>query len=359
MRKNQSTHLLLLAIPLLAGCGGPPFNPRKVFSTHGFIERLNVRIDRIVPLDARMEKIAEGFEWAEGPVWVQEMDCLLFSDIPRNTIFRWTESDGVSEFMKPSGYTGSEPPGPEPGSNGLILDPEGRLVICEHGDRRISRLEKDGRKVTLVDGYRGKKLNSPNDGVFRSNGDLYFTDPPYGLPVKKEDPNEKLDSKGTVRLYKELDFNGVFRLSADGELTLLTRELTFPNGIALSPDEKTLYVANSDPDQRLWMAYDVKEDGTLGNGRVFHDARNWPKTLEGLPDGMTVDQDGNVYATGPGGVNIFAPDGTLLGRLDTWGLAANCAFGEDGTVLFITADDKLLRIRLTTKGIGFSSPPDR
>ncbi|HVG38594.1 MAG TPA: SMP-30/gluconolactonase/LRE family protein, partial [Pyrinomonadaceae bacterium] len=266
------------------------------------IIRIDPRFDKLVPRDAKMEKLGEGFNWTEGPVWDRRKNYLLFSDIPSNSIFKWEEGKGISLFLKPSGYTGSAPfEGREPGSNGLTFDANGRLVLCEHGDRRVARLEEDGKKTTLADRYEGKRLNSPNDLVYKSNGDLYFTDPPYGLPKNFTDPR------------KELDFYGVYRLAKDGKLTLLTKELSAPNGLAFSPDEKTLYVANSDPQRAIWMAYDVKDDGTIANGRVFFDATAWAKTKKGLPDGMKVDKAGHLFATGPGGVHVFAPDGTHLG----------------------------------------------
>jgi gluconolactonase len=310
--------------------------------TLGTIERIEPRFDRLVPKDARVERIAEGFDWSEGPVWDRANRFLLFSDVPMNTVFKWQEGKGVSVFLKPSGYTGSVPRGGEPGSNGLLMDRQGHLILCQHGDRRVARLGADGQFTTLASQYMGKRLNSPNDGVFKSNGDLYFTDPPYGLLKNNQDP------------AKELDFNGVYRLSAaDGTLTLLTKELSFPNGIALAPGEKTLYVANSDPKRAIWMAFPVKEDGTLGDGRVFADTTSDAGTKKGLPDGMKVDASGNLFATGPGGVLVFAPDGTHLGTFNTGEATANCGWGEDGSTLFITADMYIGRVRLTTKGLGF------
>lgn len=323
--------LLLIAQPSCAG-------DKKVMGT---IERKDPRLDSLVPKNAVIEKLADGFDWAEGPVWVPKGGYLLFSDIPKNTIFKWKEGDGISVFLKPSGYTGKKDRKGEPGSNGLILDSEGRLVMCEHGDRRVSRLEKDGKKTTLADRYMGKRLHSPNDAVYKSNGDLYFTDPPYGLEKNWDDP------------ARELDFCGVYRLSKDGKLTLLTKELSRPNGLAFSPDEKTLYVANSDPARAIWMAYEVKSDGTLGKGRVFFDATAWAKTKKGLPDGMKVDTKGNLFATGPGGVHVFSPDGVHLGTIATGVATANCNWGDDGSVLYITADKNLCRIKLSTKGKGF------
>ncbi len=310
--------------------------------TLGTIERNDPRLDKLIPPGAKVERLAEGFDWSEGPVWDRKGRFLLFSDVPMNTVYRWKEGMPKPEvFLKPSGYTGSTPRGGEPGSNGLILDPQGRLVLCQHGDRRVARLEADGSFKTLVDNYQGKKLNSPNDGVYHSDGSLFFTDPPYGLLGKNDDPK------------KELPFNGVYRLSPRGELTLLTKEMTYPNGIGLSPDEKTLYVANSDPERAVWMAYPLKEDGTIGTGRVFFDATRGVKTLKGLPDGLKVDRDGNLFATGPGGVLIFAPDGTHLGTLNTGEATANVGWGDDGSTLYITADMYLGRLKTSTMGRGF------
>jgi gluconolactonase len=314
----------------------------KESPTLGTIERLDSRLDQLVPPGARVERLADGFDWSEGPVWDRRGAFLLFSDVPQNTVFKWQRGRGVSVFLKPSGYTGTIPRGGEPGSNGLIMDPRGRLVLCQHGDRRVARLEEDKSFKTLADRYMGKRLNSPNDGVFKSNGDLYFTDPPYGLLKLNDDP------------AKELDFNGVYRISAsDGSLTLLTKEMTFPNGIAFSPDEKTLYVANSDPKVAIWKAFPVKDDGTLGEGRVFADVTASVGSKKGLPDGMKVDRAGHLFATGPGGVFIFSADGTHLGTFATGEATANCGWGDDGSVLYITADMYLGRIKLETKGPGF------
>jgi gluconolactonase len=313
---------------------------RVAYRPLGTIERKDPRINNLIPANAVLENLHGGFQWVEGPVWIRDGGYLLFSDIPQNSIFRWKDGK-LDLFMKPSGYTGSKPRGGEPGSNALILDPNGKLVLCEHGDRRISRVEKDGTKTTLADRYQGKRLNSPNDGVFHSNGDFYFTDPPYGLEKNWDDP------------ARELDFCGVYRLGKDGTLTLLTKELSRPNGIAFSPDEKTLYVAISDPKNPVWMAYEVKDDGTLGKGRVFFDATELAKTKKGLPDGMKVDQAGNLFATGPGGLLVFTPDGTHLGTVATGVATSNCNWGEDGKTLFVTADKQICRIRLTTKGKGF------
>ena len=320
---------------------------QTAYPTFGTIERKDPRFDRLVPRDATIEKLADGFDWSEGPVWDKAGGFLTFSDVPMNTVFRWREGEKVSVFLKPSGYTGKTERGGEPGSNGLTRDSQGRLVLCQHGDRRVARLADDGKSfVTLADRHDGKRFNSPNDAAYRSNGDLYFTDPPYGLLGKNDDP------------AKEIPFNGVYRLAKDGTLTLLTKEMTYPNGIAFSPDEKTLYVANSDPAKAIWMAFPVKDDGTLGQGKQFADVTSVVKAgKKGLPDGLKVDVDGNLFATGPGGVFVFASDGTHLGTFDTDGAigTGNCCWGDDGSSLYIAADMFLGRVRLSTKG----KPPGR
>lgn len=307
----------------------------------GSIERTDPEINSLLPADASMEVLGEGFTWTEGPVWVGDAKDghLLFSDIPRNSIFRWTRKDGISLFMNPSGYTGVTYYGLEPGSNGLLLDAQGRLVMCEHGDRRVSVLTNNGGKLTLADRYQGKRLNSPNDGILKSNGDIYFTDPPYGLPKRYDDP------------LRELDFCGVYRVDTQGKVTLLSTELARPNGIAFSPDEKHLYVAQSDPARAIWMSFEVKADGTLEKGKLFYDATKWVGDANpGLPDGLAVDEKGNLWATGPGGVWIFSPAGKVLGKLLTGQKTSNCGFGEDGSTLFITADSYVLRLRTNVRG---------
>ncbi len=339
---KQLGFAVLLGLAVVSAIGQPsPGAEATTYPAIGRIERVDPRFDALIPRDAVLEKLAEGFEWSEGPVWVPDGGYLLFSDIPNNAVMKWKEGEGVRAFLKPSGYTGASSRGGEPGSNGLLLDSVGRLVLCQHGDRRMARAEKDGRWTTLADRYKGKRLNSPNDAVFKSNGDLYFTDPPYGLQGEDR------------KTLGELGFCGVYRLSTAGRLTLLTDQMTRPNGIAFSPDEKTLYVANSDPKRAVWMAFDVTDDGLIANGRVLYDATAWVGKRKGLPDGMTVDQSGNLFATGPGGVSVFTPDGTLLGRIDTGEATANCTFGDDGSVLYVTADMVLCRIKTNTKGLGF------
>ncbi len=333
--------LLLTTVALVLAAPAFAADP-KLPMTIGSVERKDPKLDALIPKDAKIEVLAGGFKWTEGPVWDKKANALLFTDIPNNRVVKWSAKDGVSDFLKPSGYTGKEEfKGYEPGANGLTFNKDGNLVLCQHGDRRVSVL-KDGKFVTLVDKYMGKRLNSPNDLVFAKNGDLYFTDPPYGLPEQMKDPK------------KELDFQGVYRLSAKGELTLLTKEMTRPNGIALSPDEKTLIVANSDPDKAIWMAFPINADGTLGKGKLIHDATNEVKAKKpGLPDGLKVDAKGNIFATGPDGVYVFAPDHAYLGKIVIGDKNANCGWGDDGTVLYICANDKLVRIKTTTKGLGW------
>jgi gluconolactonase len=312
----------------------------------GTIERLDPALDALVPRDAKMEVIGEGMVWSEGPIWIRDGGFLLYSDVPENTIYRWDAAGGNRKYLTPSGYTGSAPRGGETGSNGLTLDLNGKLLLCQHGDRRVARLEsgwdaRPPRYTTIADNYEGKKFNSPNDLVQHSSGAIYFTDPPYGLERNMEDP------------LKELDFQGVYRVAPTGKVTLLTKEVERPNGIALSPDEKTLYVASSHGPRPVLIAYPVKEDGLIGEGKILLDARNLKTDREGGFDGLKVDQKGNLYVTGPGCVAILSPEGKLLGLLLTTQRTANCAWGEDGSTLFITADHTLLRIKLSAKGMGW------
>lgn len=310
----------------------------RLSTDHGRIISNDPALSRIVPSGARIEKVASGFVFIEGPVWVgRDAGYLLFSDVRGNAIWRWSARDQVTPFRKPV-FSGEHPSGRPVGSNGLTLDGAGRLLACEHGNRRISRTEEDGSITVLVDRYRGKRLNSPNDLVYRSDGSLYFTDPPYGLLNQDDHPE------------KELPFNGVFRLTTGGELQLLVDDLTRPNGLAFSPDERILYIAHSDPARKLWMRYEVRADGGLANGRVFYDVTE--EKAEGLPDGLKVDREGNLYCTGPGGIWIFSPQGKHLGTIQPSEIPANCAWGGgDGKTLYMTARTGLYRVRLNIEGI--------
>ncbi|MDP6606511.1 MAG: SMP-30/gluconolactonase/LRE family protein [Dehalococcoidia bacterium] len=332
--------LLLLVAGALAGCGAEPEPAEPAAETNtmpnddtGSILRLHRPLDAIVPLTARIEKLADGLAFTEGPVWVRGGGYLLFSDIPANAIYKWTPDGELTEFLRPV-FDGE---GDSVGSNGLTVDAEGRLILMEHGNRHVSRLEADGTRTVLADRHEGQRFNSPNDGAYHSNGWLYFTDPPYGLPGGDDDP------------AKELDFSGIYRLGPAGEVELLNREQTRPNGLAFSPSETTLYVANSDAERRLWIAYGVLEDGTLDDGRVFFDVTGDP--APGNPDGLKVDRAGNVFATGPGGVWVFDPAGTHLGTIQPDEIPANVAWGDDGRTLYITARTGLYRVALVTQGI--------
>lgn len=309
--------------------------PGEKTAAVGAVQRLDPAFDRLVPKDAHIEKVAGGFAFVEGPIW-RPSNALWFSDVVGNVVRQWTPDGKVVEILRPGGYDGdSLPTGGFNGPNGMTADKDGAVLLCQHGNRRIVRIDKDRQVTTLVDNFEGKKLNSPNDLVFRSDGSLFFTDPPYGLPKGDDDP------------LKELPFNGVFRL-ANGKLQVLVKDMTRPNGIALSPDEKTLYVGNSDEKRRIWMRYDLAADGSVSNGRVFADVTNEKEA--GLPDGMKVDALGNIYATGPAGVWVFSPEGKHLGTIKPPEGPANCGWGDDWKTLYITAQTSLYRIKLGVAG---------
>lgn len=302
----------------------------------GSIERLDPALDQLIAPEAKVEALASGFNWSEGPVWKD--GALIFSDVPVNTAYQWKEGQReAAVFLKPSGFTRPDATGQ--GSNGLAVDAQGRLILCQHGDRRIARLEPDGKFTTLTRSYNDHLYNSPNDLVIARDGAIFFTDPPYGLKDKS---------------MREIEWNGVYRLAPDGKVTLLIKDLTFPNGIALSPDEQTLYVAVSDPAATRVMAYDLQKDGSAANGRVFFDAQALKSAQrKGGCDGLKVDQQGNVWTTGPGGVLVISKTGKHLGTILTGQATSNCAFGGDGTTLYITADMHLARVQTKVKGIGF------
>ena len=307
----------------------------------GQIDRLDPGLDSLIAPEARIEILAEGFEWSEGPLWVPEDGgYLLFSDIPPNRIMRWSATEGLSQYLYPAGTSDTGLIGNEPGSNGLLLDAEGRLVICQHGNRQVARMEAPLREpaprfTSLASHYDGRRLNSPNDAVFDRSGRLYFTDPPYGLPSGPGDPAQ------------ELTFQGVFRLDPDGSLHLLVDSLTRPNGIGLSPAEDVLYVAVSDRARARLHAYTLDSAGAITGGGIWADlteAMAQPGN-KGAPDGLVVAPNGIVYATGPGGVWVFHPDGKPLGLIRTGEATANCTLGGDG-YLYMTADMYLMRVKL-------------
>ena len=301
----------------------------------GSIERLSPEIDNLIEKNARIEILADGFEWSEGPVWSSQLNSVLFSDVPENVIYSWNEDKGLGTFTRPIGYSGKVPNLKKAGTNGLTIDADGNLIICMHGDRKITRLEKlnINRKVTLVNSFDGNLLNSPNDLVYDSKGNLYFTDPPYGL---LEGDNDKL---------KEIEFNGVYKVSPNGDIEVLVKNLTRPNGISISNDEKTLYVANSDKNNPVIMQYDLSEEGAK-NPSIFFDGRELTKKDIGLFDGLKVHPTGNVFATGPGGVLVIKENGDHIGTIRTEVRTANCAFDENFQYLYMTSDMFLTRIKL-------------
>ena len=307
----------------------------------GSIERLDPALDNIISADAKIEIIADGFEWSEGPLWIEKHNMLLFSDVPMNTIYKWTEAKGKEVYLKPSGYTGSVPSAcKEPGSNGLTLDKNGNLVLCQHGDRQMGRMDApldkpEPKFISLANNYNGKKFNSPNDAVFNSAGELFFTDPPYGLQTQ-DDTDPK----------KEISFNGVYKVKANGEVILLVDSITRPNGLAFLPGEKKLIIACSDPDKPNWYIFDVQGD-SLVNGKMFYSAKTEHKEkVNGLPDGFKVDKNGNVFATGPGGVYIFNSDGKKLGIIKFEESTSNCALSPDEKTLYITNDMYVVRVKM-------------
>lgn len=321
---------LILLAPTACRQENPSTSPTR-------IDRLDAAVDSIAPPTAKIEKLAQGFQFTEGPVWHHD-GYLLFSDLGNDQIYKWVPSGQVSVLQKVGwnfGETGSEKSFFR--SNGLTLDREGRLTICGHGNRRVMRLEKNGYLTVLADRYEGKRLNSPNDLVYRSDGTLYFTDPPSGLPKLFDDHQ------------KELPYSGIFSLR-NGRLQLVSTDLNLPNGLAFSPEEKYLYVTNSAAEKKIVMRYEANADGTLSNGLLFFDMTSSPD--KGVPDGMKVDQQGNLYVTGPGGIWIISHNGKHLGTIKGPELPANVAWGdEDGKTLYVTAETGLYRIRLSIPGI--------
>jgi gluconolactonase len=324
---------LLFIISAMMGCSS-----KEQYKTTGTIERLDPSLDAIISANAKAEIIAEGFEWSEGPLWIEKHKMLLFSDVPTNTIYKWTETNGKEIYLKPSGYTDSVPSiCKEPGSNGLILDDAGNLVLCQHGDRRMARMDAPLDKsspsfITIADKYDGKKFSSPNDAVY-NNGELFLTDPPYGLRTQ-DDKDPK----------KETTFNGVYRVSKDGKVSVVTDSLSRPNGLAFFPGGIRLLVANCDRNKPDWYLFDVTD--TLSKPKMFFSLEGYDKKLKGLPDGLKIDRNGNVFATGPGGLYILNSEGKLLGKLKLDNAASNCALSPDEKTLYITNDMYVLRLKM-------------
>jgi len=306
----------------------------------GSIERFDPAFDAIVPPGARVERLADGFIWAEGPAWVEAGSYLLFTDVPGNTLYRWSAVDGLSVFLKPSGHAGPDFTGlREAGANGLFSLADDTVLLADSGNRLIARLSVASKqKTVLASRYQGRRFNSPNDLVRRSNGAIYFTDPPYGLERLNDSP------------LKELAFNGVYRLDPDGRVSMIDDQLSFPNGIALSPDQTTLYVANSDAKRPIWTAYRLDATGAVVQRRVLADASDLVNASSpGLPDGMTVDAQGHLFATAPGGVLVMTAEGRRLGLIRTGGPIANCEIGNNGRTLYMTSRNLLARVQLVTK----------
>ena len=336
MKNLLSSFAVLLSILLIANNLSAQHTQE---SPQGIIERKSKALDAIIKKNAKVEVIAGGFEWVEGPVWVESEKMLLVSDVLTNKIYKWTAEKGKELYLTPSGYTQEMPRGKELGSNGLALTDKNELILCQHGDRRLAVMKAAPGNpkpdfTTLADNYEGKKFNSPNDLAIKSNGDIYFTDPPYGL------------EKGMDDSLKEIPYQGVYKLSKEGSVTLLTDTLSRPNGIGFFPGEKRLLIANSDPEKPNWYIYDVDDNGLLQNGRIFFDGTENYKKENRSPDGIKIDDNGNVFAAGPGGVWIYDKNGNVLGRVKLNIVTSNCAFANHYKTLFITAEHYLLKINL-------------
>jgi len=334
MKKSPIITTGILVLLILTSC------TVQDYPTTGSIVRLSPELDQIIAPGTLPEILAEGFEWSEGPLWLTDQEKVIFSDIPNNSVFEWSDKDGLKLYLKPSGYTDTISRGGETGSNGLLLDGEGKLVLCQHGDRRMARMNTpldapEASFETIAGAWDGMRFNSPNDAVFSSTGNLYFTDPAYGMEQRYEDPK------------REMDFTGVFRVTPSGEVSLMLKHLTAPNGIGFSPDESRIYVANSGGSSGfIWMEYDVSKDGLLQNESLFYDARPASDSLRGAPDGLVVRDDGIIFATGPGGVWVLTPEGKHLGIILTGQATSNCTLDAKNQYLYMTADMYLMRIRL-------------
>lgn len=312
---------------------------RKVYPLTGDIERIDAALDSIIMQGTKPEIIADGMEWSEGPLWIEKEQMLLFSDVPKNVVYKWTEAHGKEIYLSPSGYTDTVKRGGETGSNGLTLDNNGRLILTQCGNRQIARMDAPlsspaAKFIALANNYDGKKFNSPNDVICNSKGELFFTDPPYGLEFYMKDPK------------KETPYQGVYKIKASGEVILLTDTITRPNGILLLPGEKTLLIANSDPEKPYWYAYDLSEHDKLIKPHIFYSAMGSDKKLKGSPDGMKADKKGNVFASGPGGIWVFNKHAKLVGKIKLPEAASNCSLSGDEKTLFITNDMYVLRLKM-------------
>jgi gluconolactonase len=342
---NATAVVLLAALGTTACAATPPAEKSAItVIDNGRIDRWDPAMDAIVPKDWKIEKLAEGFGWAEGPIWVKSGGYLLFTDVPGNKMWKWSEKGGLEKFLDPSGAASFDPEvWREAGANGLAINDKDSILLADTGNRNIQRLDLKTRKKTPVaSSFEGKKFSSPNDVVKMKNGVLFFTDPPYGF--------KKFDAAPE----KEIPFNGVYRMGKDGTVTVIEKELTRPNGVALSPDESVLYAAQSEGSKAIINAYTLDKDGNVTGKKLFADLSDLSsKDAPGAPDGLTVAADGSVFATGPGGVIVLSKDGKRLGRIWDGKQTANCKFGDDGKTLYMTSHNMLARIRLDIKGAGF------
>jgi gluconolactonase len=303
------------------------------------IRILDTEALKLIDSSAAIEIIADGFNWAEGPVYVPDGDYLLFSDIPANRVLKWKEGKGVTVFLEPSGYTGALPRKGESGSNGLLINKKGELVLCQHGNRQVVRMKSSLNNPRpefepIAAAYQGKKLNSPNDAVYAKNGDLYFTDPPYGLVHGMKDST------------KELSFQGVYCVKPGGQVTLVTDKISYPNGIALSPDNKYLYISNSDHDNKEWTRFELNGAGQVIKESLFYRVSPEEGTMAGNPDGMKINSTGYIFASGPGGIWVFNPSGKVIARIYTGELTSNCFLDQAHHMLYMTCNSYVMRLRL-------------
>lgn len=325
--------VLLLLTLILASCG------TREIKTIGSIEKKDSALDAILSENVAIEIIGEGYTWSEGPVWIEKENMLLFSDVPENIVYKWTEEKGVEPYLTPSGFTGDSTRSRERGSNGLIFHNDS-LILCQHGNRQVAKMNaslKDPRPefVALATTYDGNRFNSPNDAAYRSNGDLFFTDPPYGLANLDDD------------VEKESPINGVYKVTPQGVVSLMVDSLTKPNGIAFMPNGNKFLVANSDGAKAIWYEFELNTHGdSVKTAKIFYDATSLMGIEKGSPDGFKIDSKGNVFATGPGGVWIFNKEGKVLGKIKLPEASANCALSPDEKTLYITADMYLLRVKM-------------
>jgi gluconolactonase len=332
----------VFSLSLAVSCkNNPKADSAESSASDPFLEQFTIEIYdpmalTIIDPNAPFEILAKGFWWSEGPLWVDELQSVIFSDVPANKLYKWSEKDSLSIYLGSAGHSGEENKGSDKGPNGLILDQENKLLLCQHGDRRIARMDADltdpqAQFITIADTYEGMHFNSPNDLVIDHAGNIYFTDPPYGQPGNKT---------------AEIGINGVFKVTSAGEVSLLLDSLSWPNGIALSPDQQTLYINQSDPENPVLYRYEIALDGSLKNGKILFDFKPLAKNAKGLPDGLKIHKSGNIFATGPGGVHIISPEGKHLAAIKTGRATANCAFDNDQKYLYTTTTDLLMRVKL-------------